>query len=679
VIGQRRSEAVGLFLGCLLTVTTLLALASDSGVAATGGRLHTLVQPFSPSQQTSLAFGDRSHWLQPWRGYLQTVPAERLIQALGINFNPSPGTGAQVAEELAAAGFRRARIEVSWCRVSFDDPEHLTGLASLRTTLLELKNNHLRPLILLNANEGCPGPLLHLSVKVTAPAVAGARQITVNAASAAQIVPGHTGLDSTTKYEAAAILFTRVNGDTVTLSKPLPRALARGTYAASTLRYEPFSSPGDGSFEDTMRGWLDYVGLVTQYVRSVLGSQNFGVEVWNELSFGSDFLDVDNYYHPPLVQDALTATEQQILDQTVAYIRDPAHGVDRIGIGDGFSNERPWEAGSSVPAGVTSIDKHPYPPHLTFPKNAIFNGVRPLNALGEVEGWRDAAGHWHDAFVPSYTAFFPEYFLSGIQTETVIRDLSPITTTIYGTPHGRFTHPQGSAPPAIWLTEAGMDPAGIPSSVLPHFQAKEVLRWITAWVNKGAAAVYFYAAASPGWGLVDPDAPGGGQALRALHSLVERLRLGAGTITRPRNVRLLAVSDETDAKQFAGNGTAEYPALYDRDVIGFFPYQVSDNRVVIATYVMTRNLMRSYRPKLPASNPERYDMPPLSFRLKIGGVAGLNDSIAFVDPLTGDSVPASVLSRTPSGVVVDVPLTDYPRLLVLSAASSAPRPTGSAR
>jgi hypothetical protein len=518
---------------------------------------------------------------------------------------------------------------------------------------------------LLNANEGCPGPLRHLTIRLTAPADAGARQITVDSASAAQIVSGHTGLDSTTQYEAAAVLFTSVNGHTVTLSKPLPKSLGAGTYAASTLRYVPFTRPGDPSFAATMQGWLRYVGLVTRFVKSVLGSQNFSVEVWNELSFGSDFLDVNNYYNPALVPDAPTATQERILEQTVSYIRNPANGVARIGIGDGFSNERPWESGATVPAGVTSIDKHPYPPRLTFPADAVFNGVRPLDALGDPEGRQDADGNWHDSFIPDYTAFFPEYYLSGIQTETVIRDLSPITTPIYGVPHGRFTHPNGSAPPRIWLTEAGMDPTGIPPSVLPNFQAKEVLRWITAWVNKGAGAVYFYAVASPGWGLVDPGAPGGGAALRALSSLTSTLRRGAAKITRPQNVTLLAVSDKSNAKQFSGNGTPEYPALYDRDVIGFFPYQVSNKRVAIPTYVMTRNLLQSYRPKLPQTNPLRYDMPPTSFRLKIGNI-GPKVRIAMTDPLTGRSVAVNVVSRTKTTVTLSVRLTDYPRLLVLS-------------
>lgn len=640
-------------------------LAGGAGGRSTLAR-HVLADPIRASQQTQLRFGTRSHWLQPWRGYLQTVPARRLVDALGINFNPAPDQAAAAARELATAGVHRARIEVSWCRVSDSRPERLTGLASLRRTLLILQRNHLRPLVLLNANHGCPGPLRAFQVQLTAAVPAGARQLTLDPASIRQVVPGHTGLDSTTEYKAAAFLFTRVDGDTVTLSKPLDRSLPAGSYKASTLRYLPFTRPGDPAFEQTMDGWLRYVGLVTHAVKSILGGESFDVEVWNELSFGSDFLDINTYYNPALLPDAEQSTQRQMLQRTLDYIRNPRNGVSRVGVGDGFSNERPWEAGSSVPAGLTAIDKHPYPPRRTFPAQAVFNGVRPLDALGRPDGRQDAEGRWHDSFVPSYTAFFPEYFLSGIQTETTIRDLSPITTGVYGTPHGRFTHPPSAKPPQVWLTEAGMDPAGIPSEVLPSFHAKEVLRWATAWVSKGAARIYFYAVGSPGWGLVNPAAPGGGEALRALGSLTEALESGARPITRPRALRLLSVSDTTNAEQFAGDGTPAHPPLYDRDVIGFFPYQVSNGRVVVAAYVMTRNLLRSYRPKLPRSSPGRYDMPPTWFRLTIGGVAGLSQKVGLVDPLAGRTAGVQVVARKGAKLVLDVALTDSPRLLTLS-------------
>jgi hypothetical protein len=201
------------------------------------------------------------------------------------------------------------------------------------------------------------------------------------------------------------------------------------------------------------------------------------------------------------------------------------------------------------------------------------------------------------------------------------------------------------------VTEAGLDPARVPAAVLPRFQAKETLRYAVAWLNKGASAVYFYAAFSPGWGLVDLTAPGGGSALTALGRLSKTFANGAAAISLPRSLTLASVTDDHNHVQFAGDGTAAHPPLYDRDVLGFFPFQVSNSRVAVGLYVMTRDLL--------------YDLPPEHFRLTITGTGGLGTAVSMTDPLTGGTVPVTVLSRGTGQIVVDVALTDSPRVLVL--------------
>jgi hypothetical protein len=651
-------------LALLLALVPLLVAGGPAADARSAGLAATIQDPYRPSQQTLVAFGERSHWLQPWRGYLDTVPSARVAHGLGIVFNPPPSRADRVAGEAAAAGIHHARLEISWCRVSYSEPARLTGMAPIRTLLLALRRHGLRPLILLNGNDGCPGPLRRQRIRLAAAAKSGDRSVVLDAASARAIAPGRTGLDEP-GGKAAAYLFTGVSGTKATLSRPLGQSLAAGWQQASTLRYQPFTRPGDPQFEETMQGWLEYVGLVTSAVKQILGDDRFDVEVWNELAFGSDFLNANTYYVPPSAQTQPSETERTLLERTIAYIRDPSHGLPDVGIGDGFSNQRPWEAGSNVPAGLTAIDKHPYPPHRTFPRDAVYSRIAPLDVAGRTDGSVDSVGRWHDTFVPSYTSFFPEYFLSAIQTETVIRDLSPITTEIYGTPHGRNTSPPGSAPPAMWLTEAGMDPKYVPARVLPTFHAKGALRWATAWMNKGAARVYFYAVSSPGWGIVNPAAPDGGLPLRALGRLTRTLHIGAAPITRPRSLSLLTVSDPRGHRQFDGDGTAAHPPLYDAEVLGFFPFQSSNRRLVVALYVMTRDLMHVYRPQLRASDPRRYDMPPEWFRLTVGGVSGLGTKIAVSDPLTGRSTAFRVVSRTGGKLVLDIALTDSPRLLAL--------------
>ena len=113
---------------CLALVLALVPLLVAGGTAAgaTAARpASTIDDPYQASQQTLVEFGKRSHWLQPWRGYLETVPAQRVTRGLGIVFNPPAGKADKVATQAAAAGLRYARLEISWCRVDDSDSPRL--------------------------------------------------------------------------------------------------------------------------------------------------------------------------------------------------------------------------------------------------------------------------------------------------------------------------------------------------------------------------------------------------------------------------------------------------------------------------------------------------------------------------------------------------------------------------
>ena len=47
------------------------------------------------------------------------------------------------------------------------------------------------------------------------------------------------------------------------------------------------------------------------------------------------------------------------------------------------------------------------------------------------------------SYVPTYTARFQEYFGTAVQTETLVRDTGPFTTTVGGVAHGRDARPGG--------------------------------------------------------------------------------------------------------------------------------------------------------------------------------------------------------------------------------------------
>ena len=103
----------------------------DSGGATpTGG-------PIDRTQQTALSFGDRSHWLQPWRGYLDTLRATKLRAAIGINIDNSVAAGEvpALARLLAANGFKRARYEIGWGSTNYDNPAKLSDPGSVDTVL----------------------------------------------------------------------------------------------------------------------------------------------------------------------------------------------------------------------------------------------------------------------------------------------------------------------------------------------------------------------------------------------------------------------------------------------------------------------------------------------------------------------------------------------------------------
>lgn len=671
----------------IVTVATLVVLdrrgseTERSGLQAGLGR-NVLAAPIEPEQQTKLAFPQRSHWLQPWRAYLDTQPASRVRAALGINFDVPPELADATARLLARSGFKRARIEIGWSEISLENPARLKNPEAVRTTIGALKRHGIRPLVLLNANHGAPGPTQLFDVVLTKPATAGARKVSLDRGSAAGVRAGRTGLNQGDK--AAGILFTRVGRDgTAELSKPLPGALPAGPQKAATLGYAPFQRPktAGGSpnraFEATMRGWLDYVGAVTRETKSALGSDAFDVEVWNELSFGAEFLDAGTYYErpPPGQGDQ----KREILNRTVSWLRDPAHGVAKVRIGDGFASQTPFAAGSTSPPGLTAIDKHPYPKLRQFPdEDQPTANQEPLDARGESAGVQDATGRWRDRFTPRYRAFFPEYYLTAIQAETLVRDLSPITSSIGEVTHGRDTAPEGSASPSMWITELNLDLSGgdpsNPTAPRPgtgpgggegaEIQAKGVLRAMSAYVSKGVSAIDFYAARDPKFALIPGSFyeavagrggkyPGAGQAGATLNALRRYLHgfEGPAAIEDRRELRLEAVGDDHGHRQFDGDGSAAHPPLHNREVLAFFPFQVTDRRFVAPVYVMTRDLGKPL-------SPERY-------RLQIKGVGAVRARVSATDPLTGRSSPARIISRSDDRLVVEVEVTDSPRLLLI--------------
>ena len=479
-----------------------------------------LNHPIDPSQLTKMPFGYRSYWLQPWRSTLTTRPAASFEDALGINFNVPASAAQATARLLSDSGVHRARLELPWIGMSYADPSRIADPNAWGAYIRAFHQYGIRPLILLNANSGAPGPERPVQLRLRNAAAVGAKRVRLTAASARVVHPGLTGFNA--DGNAAGVLITHIAGGVASLSRPLPTPLpAHRAIASTTLRYQPFGSPklADGKpnpqFEQTMSGWLTYVRSVCHFVRGIYGSDDFDVEVWNELGFGSDFLNRAAYYssslHPAHVSANLTAVTGALLLRTIAMLRDPRSGLTHVQVGDGFSNQVPWVSGTTVPSGTNGIDRHPYAGPVDVPGTPTEGGIKPLERAGQ-------------ARVPhvrrvecSATCSRPTFGSScrstgspASQTETIMRDLSPLQSSIYGTPHGAGTHPPGAPPPRVWITEDNLDAAsavknGVPTRDIPEFQAKAALRFYVAYGSEGAQAIDLYGAqGAPCCQLVSP-------------------------------------------------------------------------------------------------------------------------------------------------------------------------------
>lgn len=645
-----------------------------------------------------MPWGTDSPWLQPWRSTLTTRPASSLLNAIGINLDVSPAEAPATIRLLHDNGFRRARLELPWNAMSYSKPAQLADPAAWRPYILLMRQYHIRPLILLNANSGGPGPATTSQVTLTAPAHAGATTVSLTTASAGQVVPGLTGFDTALPYpQRPGDLITGVRADGLAeLSRPLPMALPAGPVSVTTLRYPPFAPPylADGSanprFEQTLSGWLTYARSVAEFVRDTYGSSAFDIEVWNELTFGSAFLDETNYYSPVPDPGSTGDVTAVLLQRTAQMLHDPANGLPGVKVGDGFSNQMPWPSGATVPLGTNAIDKHPYSASRVFPGSSDEPGIRPLDALGEPNYSAAAAAAAasqpiRPKFTPTYRIFMPEYLLTGTQTETLMRDLSPITSYVYETPHGARTHPNGGPPPAMWITEDGLDATaavsnGLPPADVPEFQAKTALRLLASYASEGAQAIDLFAAdGGPCCQLIpqsffdavdaNPEsypASQGGMTMVSVKRMTSTLA-GAKTVLHSRQLTLTAIAQAGNAAQFTGNGTAPLPSLYNRDVLAFFPFQVTAHRFVSAVYVMTRDLTHHYASH-PAPGSTPYDLPAEQFRLTIGNVMGRHARVSLTDPLTGIHVRAHIVARTKTSIVVQLPVTDSPRMLTIDDA-----------
>lgn len=149
------------------------------------------------------------------------------------------------ARLLSEAGFRHARVEVGWGSLAYNNLSELVNIVSVEATILSLKDNGIRPLILLNANDGGPCPNEGLAgFTLLQAAYVNDKTLRVTG-NLSRIVPNYTGLNGVSGQPMAYSFiesYTGTDSDaTLYMSTPLRTNMSEGPLNLVTMKYRPFA------------------------------------------------------------------------------------------------------------------------------------------------------------------------------------------------------------------------------------------------------------------------------------------------------------------------------------------------------------------------------------------------------------------------------------------------------
>ncbi|HUW32785.1 MAG TPA: hypothetical protein VM223_14345 [Planctomycetota bacterium] len=517
----------------LLAITCILVLPAAAGDLPPIGEWDGVTEsakletPYEDPSNYSVPFGILSYYCHFWRGYMDTWPAQKWLDLPAAQWNVNDKYAEPLCTILKESGIVALRVEIGWGSMAWDGDDLQPHVkARLLKFLPILQKNGIRPLMLLNAHHGVPCPVRDVPVDVVTEAKKGDRILKVKSADGIRV--GYTGIQHPA-YIAAYPLVTGTepadDGVVVLhLSAKLPIDINPGRFTLKELKYQPMQGTKrkDGTpvpeSQATMDGWLKYAAAVGRCVREALGTKDkpdagFDVEVWNEQTFGSNFLRIQNYYDekpeyaeefvyrrtrelkPGMRPDARLEFEQKgcyaILPMTIDYFNDPANGFRQPGtvagvrVISGFANQWPWDSGSALWDGQSGFSRHYYTGGWRdcSPQTPLGRpGSGVINALGQFEGNKDGRD-WHTVelgsfFVPTFRLACPEYFHHTWQTETISRDVLPDSRFSgmgqYGRDrHGRYTHNGDFHIAQISQTEVNYDRSPFFNSLFKQGVAKD--------------------------------------------------------------------------------------------------------------------------------------------------------------------------------------------------------------
>lgn len=567
------------------------------------------VAPYIDPAQLDCPWPQSSHYKQPWRGYSETRSGWDFLNGLGINLHLPEENDELAIRLLAETGFRTFRIEVGWGESNWNE----TGLNDERKyrRRFELCAKHgIRPTILINAHQGRPCPAQFSKRRLLADAARGATRVQLD--KVLDLVVERSGLSELSEDWAAEALITAIDYTTgeVTLSKPLPKALPAGELSVATLKYAPLYPVGTPEFEETSLAWAAHAVNVCRIARDC-GVKDFDVEIWNELTFGTRFLSINEYFDPAMPKvgkqpDPLHPGGRcwELARRIATAVKAEFPGARCIW---GFSNTTFFHCPiEKLPPGMDGQSYHPYG-----------TGSRQINALSARADQPPLEG-----FVPEYQMRMPEGWASTfIQAECLMRHLNPIDR-LTSRPSGttRFYH---------YISEHGVLPSdcGVKNEAEAwQLKATCATRSFLFWLNKGADALHYFTAfqdKASDFGLLpvnlralSSDAKFAEVATPPMHALKNLVRTFGGSSpiehTTPLQIEVTALGEQSSV--FGGDAT--HPPLAHREVFAALPFQIDDRRHVVAFYVMTRDATKPFVPQL--------------FRLRITGTEGR--TVSCYDP-----------------------------------------------
>ncbi|HEY5442111.1 MAG TPA: Ig-like domain-containing protein [Candidatus Saccharimonadales bacterium] len=628
---------------------------------------------------------EASFYNQPWRGYMETIPATNLLNGIGVVYSPGTISDAQQDKDMqymASIGVHGIRKEMPWGSIDPTNETQFTSTFAAKNATLfaECKKYGITPDLLLNANDGAPEPSFSPPLKGTLvkAAPAGSTQVTVTGVAASAIVVhkqnttmGGSGMSDGDKAGVRAhYMFTNVvtNSDgsvTLSFSRPTLTAMSAGSpIHIQYFKYMPLYPVGTPEFNNTMAGWNKYITAVANAVKAA-GLPQVKIEIWNEVTFGSHFLDANGYYatSAPVNTTGIDKMHQggqawELANQTTKYFKSVFGSSVKVDWG--FSNTDAYKTAVPTLPSLDAESFHPYSSGLVDLGKTNKQSIKNL-----VPG----------PYVPSVQRQFAEggFAALGNNVQNLITGKLQPSDRLYKQPPG-ITGFQ------YWFTEDGFTAT---NHKQVHTQAendllesKADLRLISFWLNKGVSYIDFNSAfgsdkqatrsgTQPGGNLLgygalqdggDPSSP----TAEVLKNFTAQFA-GATNLTSPRNLGVTVTdttpNDNTAAfNVFPADPVTKEPALNYREMFQFLPFQVTNNKFVIPTYVSSMNIVAP--------------PPAMDFQTDITNVNGNGANVSYYDPITNKSMPITVVSRSDHDIVVSIEAVDYPRLIEITESTT---------